>query len=111
MVSPPLSVSIFLHPSPQKSPSQPTAALPAGTSSCTPAVQMVTLKSRRRWGRLTAPAGFKEGAQQALSQHGGYLTLGKEAALQQHSQTAGNQVSKGHLGKMLELLGELLLAK
>lgn len=92
MVFPPLSVSIFLHPHPHKSPPQPTAALPASGCSCTPDMQMVTLKSRRRWDRLTAPAGSMEGAQQALTQLGGCLTLGKQATLQQHRQTAGNQV-------------------
>lgn len=92
MVFSPVSVSIFLHPHPQKSPPQPTAAVSVHGCSCTPVMQMVTLKSRRHWSRLRDPALFKEGAQQASSQISDYLTLGKEATLQQHSQTAGNWV-------------------
>lgn len=60
--------------------------------SCTPVIKMVTLKSRRHWSRPADPAVVKEGAQQALSQLRGYPASGKEATLQQHSQTVGNGV-------------------
>lgn len=63
----------------------------------------------------------KEGAQQASSQLGDCLALGKEAALQLGSQMAGPwdlgwgpvlpTESKEDLSKTLKVLGEFLLAK
>jgi len=81
-------------------------------------MQMVTLKSRRCWSRSTDPAVVEEGARQASSQLGDYLALGKEAALQQHSWTAGNQVrscppytEQGGSWQDAGSLGQFLLAK
>lgn len=91
MLFPPVSDSIFLPLVPRNLLPSPQL-LSLFECSCTPVMQMVTLKRRRHWSHLQTPRLFMTRLSWLWANSATTLFWGKKSTLQQHSWTVGNKV-------------------